>query len=427
MAFYWYLDIHELPLDNNFTVGPITFQPNEEVSLPQFVERINNAFLAAYEDDLTSNYYSIAARIAPISPTSDTPGSSTGPTSYTLSYESEFTVAQNNKNFLIEYRIATLGAQNFRIRFRTGEHGSTSVAAAGGTESGQHGGAPPRGQITVTNFSSAQMFVLPYCQIPVTVTDKPPVPPDVAFVPYIGKNNRLLILLAPNTGEREEKPIVLRDTDASFIAEEYMSQKNLEMTVSLLASTPIKLTYKSDDPVRTYEVYRIDRRPESYSDFLNERLAVVQEQLAQGKFSTGVSYLDTIKPNKKYYYCFRSRDRHTNISNPTHIFEVELVDSDGRLFLKKKTIEFDPIQEEITRNARRFLCIEPARNQLLVAPGGLDSLALASADVPPPSGIIGVADDSVWDKKFKIRLTSKKTGKKIDLNVTFKNTGITNP
>ena len=33
---------------------------------------------------------------------------------------------------------------------------------------------------------------------------------------------------------------------------------------------------------------------------------------------------------------------------------------------------------------------------------------------------VGTKDDSIFDKTFKIRLTSKKTGKIIDLNVTYK-------
>ena len=32
---------------------------------------------------------------------------------------------------------------------------------------------------------------------------------------------------------------------------------------------------------------------------------------------------------------------------------------------------------------------------------------------------VGSADDLIWGKTFKIRLTSKKTGKKIDLNITY--------
>ena len=37
---------------------------------------------------------------------------------------------------------------------------------------------------------------------------------------------------------------------------------------------------------------------------------------------------------------------------------------------------------------------------------------------------VGVAEDLIWGKTFKIRLTSKKTGKKIDLNITYSDPAI---
>ena len=36
-----------------------------------------------------------------------------------------------------------------------------------------------------------------------------------------------------------------------------------------------------------------------------------------------------------------------------------------------------------------------------------------------PAPIAGVANEQIWGKRFKFRITSKKTGKKIDLNIKY--------
>ena len=337
----------------------------------------------------------------------------------------EYEQALASQQFIVEYRITNGAGRAFTLNFDSGPHGQTITAPA--THAATPG-QPPSARITVTNTNSVQPLVMDHCKITAMITDMPPVPPDMWFVPYRGVNDRMLILFSPNIGRRRAKPILLATSDSTFIIEEYYSQKDLIVDPANLGAIEETLEYASDDPTRTYEIFRMDTMPTSYSSFIDHHLATVEEQLSPQKFSTGVSHLDTLLPNVKYYYCGRSIDRHRNISNPTPITELELVDNNGQLYVNKKIFTFPTIPQRPTKSGRRLLAIEPSQLQQaysLEDPGVGDGQAVVGT--APPSNLIGAAADSVWDKKFKIRLTSQKTGKKMDLNITFKNTGVANP
>lgn len=476
MGFHWYIDIDEENTGKSFSAGPIILAPDQTLTVPEFVEMVNTAFLNAYEGGIHDALYTIAARIEPMfgtapgsGPTLNAgehvhhhanstdwtvhqndsdigdgvhPGGPLGhvhPNSPLLERSSmmvmageansiHYDAARDSRQFIVQYRVENTANRSFKISFYSGPHGQAAVDAVGGSTSGMDGGEPPRAQITTTNTSNIQPLVLNHCKVSAMITDKPPVPPDMWFVPYRGVNDRLLVLFSSNIGRREAKPILLATSDSTFIVEEYYSQKDLIVDPADIDAIQETLEYTSDDPVRTYQIFRTETMPTSYASFIDQHLATVETKLSPQKYSTGVSYLDTLLPNVKYYYCGRSIDRHQNISNPTPVTEIELVDNNGQLFINKKIFTFPSVPQRPTISGRRLLAIEPAQFQQAysledstIGPGQ------AVVGTAPPSNEIGAAADAVWDKKFKIRLTSQKTGKKMDLNITFKNTGVANP
>ena len=147
------------------------------------------------------------------------------------------------------------------------------------------------------------------------------------------------------------------------------------------------------------------------------------------KFSTAPAFVDNIQPNRKYWYCARSIDIHENISNPTYIFEIEMVDNKGQMYLRHKVVNFAPQVLNYKKTGRKVLAIEPRSIQRYYNTTNPPS-PVALNEVPT-SNILGTSEvydtSSIWNKKFKVRITSKKTGRKIDLNLTFKNTGVVIP
>ena len=279
-------------------------------------------------------------------------------------------------------------------------------------------------KLKYTNEPSIKAVVVPYVigDIESIILDKPPVPPELSFYPFMGVNNKVQILLNSNTGELESRPVEILPTDGAYFAEEYRSQTGLMgVTFQDIMEGNKKITFRSDDPVDAYQLFKLDTIPESYASFASGLIEI------DPHLGVGGMYKDTIEPNKKYYYCARAMDLHGNLSNPSHIYQIEMVDNNGQIFFKQKVFSYEKPTNNYVKSGRRFVYVAPALQQSLfmrpdeaVGNPGINNL--------PTSNILGAPDiDTLWQKTFRVRLTSTKTGRKVDLNLTFKNSGILNP
>jgi len=247
------------------------------------------------------------------------------------------------------------------------------------------------------------------------ILDNAPIFPDVNIIPFKGQTNRVLINLNGNMGRYELEPIIITDADVDF-AKAYRSARGL--------SSKDPIIYESDDPVKNFEIYRTTEPPISYADFKDKFLTTVSSNVA-----TSVSFIDNVSPNTKYYYTFRSIDVHGNRSNPTDVYVIELVEYEGMIFFNQSIYEFGDIDYnnvKTTKTFKRYFQINPNFVQKMIDyektfPDGDRSSALKATSV-----VVGRADTSVWDKRFKIRITSKNSGKKFDLNFTCKTQFIKN-
>ena len=264
-------------------------------------------------------------------------------------------------------------------------------------------------------------YMIPSTGIQTLILDKPPVPPEVSFYSYHGIDNKVKILLNSSTGEFEAKPVIINEQDKNFFINEYRSQTQDFATPDddVLQK---KITFKSDDPVDRYQLFKLDTKPQSYAEFANTQILIDPAVAIPGDIT------DTIEPNRKYYYCARSLDVHDNLSNPGHIYEIEIVNNNGQIFLRQQVMRYEVEQPTYNRAGRRFLYIEPTFQQATFPPENESMITVTPGlGNAPDSNLLGEPGvDKIWDKSFKVRVTSKKTGRKMDLNLTFKNSGITN-
>jgi hypothetical protein len=123
---------------------------------------------------------------------------------------------------------------------------------------------------------------------------------------------------------------------------------------------------------------------------------------------------------KKYYYTFRVVDNHNHISNPTPIYRVELVNNSGAIFPIVEVVDFlqDIKKKMPSKTCKKYIKIKPSFVQSMINEDKTGITNVSSVD-GLKNVFLGVKDESVWGKNIKIRLVSKNTGKKVDINLSF--------
>lgn len=224
------------------------------------------------------------------------------------------------------------------------------------------------------------------------IVDDPPTPIDVNIVPYLGSPNQLLFLFNTQDTTIKDVPILINNSDRQYFIKVRHKQRPDKQ----------EILFQSVSDLSSIQVYRTNIIPKSYRDFSNSFLGNIP---LNGQTSTSI--VQTLQQNTKYYYTFRSVDVHGNISNPSDIFEIKIINNDGAIYPIIKPYYFEQNEKmNIEKSFKKYLSIDPAivQQQLTFDESGNPQLGI---------------DNGFWNQTFKIRVTSKESGKAFDINLNF--------
>jgi hypothetical protein len=256
-----------------------------------------------------------------------------------------------------------------------------------------------------------------------------PTPPDVQFIPYKDVDSTILINLNTTAGRYRTQFVPITGQDQNYI-------NSLASSRGVTADS--LFDFEGDPDVQYYEAFRIEKHPTSYVDFQEGsmfKFANYREGLNRNKnisvfrsidikaYSNGISQEHNIMPNKKYYYIFRTIDVNNNISNPSKVFELEMMNNGGAIFPVIRVVDFakpTTVTEKV--EMRRMLLLTPAYPQTDIYAASselVDEQPIATArDAIRSLKLASTTEHPIWDKRFKIRFTSLDTGRMLDINVT---------
>ena len=231
---------------------------------------------------------------------------------------------------------------------------------------------------------------------------------------YIDDSQRVGFETSYESHVPKEFPTVITAED-QVKKDDYLFANNLLLKDIINAKTISRARY--------VEVFRTSVKPTSYGDFEGNLLSTLDLRIEDTEYVfADTVYESEIDTNKKYYYLFRFLNEHMMISHPSEIMECELVNDGGYKYaifgvLYEQHLRTAP-PKNTTISMKKLLQIQPNMSQITLDTTDVDFNKKAATQINKVN--VGVAKELIWGKRFKIRMISKKTGKKVDLNIKFK-------
>tara|TARA_Y100000114_G_scaffold157239_1_gene188336 strand:+ start:5675 stop:8473 length:2799 start_codon:yes stop_codon:yes gene_type:complete len=244
----------------------------------------------------------------------------------------------------------------------------------------------------------------PYHQQEIYVSDAPPLPPDVTFLPWETLSEELsLFWFTPRLGELRELPISILEEDNEVI-------QRMKEAQNVGAYTNQEVYYKSDSDPTHYEMFVLEQPPLSYKDFINAHF--------EEATIAAPTKLVRFQPNKDYYLTFRARDL-GGISNPTKVYRFRINSYGDGIQREIEEYTFEQTTSQYLLQFDQMLQVEPTREQRSINFSNSQNYSELEEDLASlletTRGVqglsLGLSENVLWGKTFVFEIVSAETGR----------------
>jgi hypothetical protein len=268
----------------------------------------------------------------------------------------------------------------------------------------------------VTAAPSVKIYEIPLATKKIKVLDSPPNQAQALPFEVADETNRIGFDIEYTPTMFAQFPPMISRADRKY-RDSYMGSNDL------LKGT--KIQKESLAFPRYLEVYRTETPPRSYADFNGKLRKRIDLKIKDSIYTLKEHiYYDIVNTNKEYYYTFRFVSEHNCPGRPSLVHKAELRDDGGYKYPIFDLFDFDEYKaekksENTTTSFKKLISIGPNLQHMAFVEDSFNTRQTSAEALRTLKVGLGASKPSIWNKRFKFRLTSKKTGKKIDLNITY--------